>query len=291
MGYLVNGNELDTGTPRATCSSRTTAARWSGDAAAEGITLTDDHWKVVDYLRDEYREQGHAQLPQHAQGPGRDPAGLRQQVAVRAVPGGPGQAGAKVAGCRSRWARAATERRGLVQHPAAPHPPPWFRPPAHQSQWFKPGVARGADHASAMAFIVFRQANHGSSACAARIRDRCRAAYFAFLHEVLAFLVAVTDGWPTSAWRRWPRRVHHRAGAPSGPHAGRNETTCSARAEGAARYEDRFIDLVNALSGHYAEFGADPQAQREGRDFEPTSRSCYLGHRLDPAARSTTAAG
>lgn len=28
-------------------------------AAAEGITLTDAHWEVVNYLRDQYREHGH----------------------------------------------------------------------------------------------------------------------------------------------------------------------------------------------------------------------------------------
>ncbi len=28
-------------------------------AAAEGVALTDDHWKVVNYLRDQYREHGH----------------------------------------------------------------------------------------------------------------------------------------------------------------------------------------------------------------------------------------
>ncbi len=28
-------------------------------AAAEGIDLTDDHWTVIRYLRDQYREAGH----------------------------------------------------------------------------------------------------------------------------------------------------------------------------------------------------------------------------------------
>lgn len=28
-------------------------------AQAEGITLTDDHWTVIGYLREEYRENGH----------------------------------------------------------------------------------------------------------------------------------------------------------------------------------------------------------------------------------------
>lgn len=162
-------------------------------------------------------------------------------------------------------------------------------PPALRikSQWFKPGVTRtAADHASAMAFIVFRQANHWLKRMrGAHFEIDAGPAYFAFLNEVLAFLVAVTD-----------RLAHQRLDA-----EGRAEFTTAlvrhlARTlaenerellgpepEGATRYEDRFIDLVNVLSGHYAEFGADAQAQREGRDFEPDFAFLrYLGHRLEP---------
>ncbi len=64
-----------------------------------------------------------------------------------------------------------------------------------KSHWFKPGAAKTpADHASAMAFIVWRVAQS--------MLKRMRGAqfdidagqpYFAFMREVLVFLVAVTD--------------------------------------------------------------------------------------------------
>ena len=80
MAYTVNGTELDTDD-----QGFLLEADYRDDvvrviAAAEGITLTDDHWKVVAYLRDEYREHGHTPKLRHAQGAGRHPAGLRQQV-------------------------------------------------------------------------------------------------------------------------------------------------------------------------------------------------------------------
>ena len=59
MGYMVDGNEL------ATDEQGFLLEADFGDevvrviAAAEGIELTDAHWKVVAYLRDEYREHGH----------------------------------------------------------------------------------------------------------------------------------------------------------------------------------------------------------------------------------------
>ena len=59
MSYTVNGRELETDQ-----EGYLLEADYDDDvvpviAAAENITLTDDHWKVVRYLRDEYREHGH----------------------------------------------------------------------------------------------------------------------------------------------------------------------------------------------------------------------------------------
>jgi hypothetical protein len=64
-----------------------------------------------------------------------------------------------------------------------------------KSHWFKPGAEKSpAEQASAMAFIVFRVAQN--------LLKRMRGAhfdidagppYFAFLREVLVFLVAITD--------------------------------------------------------------------------------------------------
>ncbi len=59
MGYMMNGVE------RATDADGYLVEADLGDeivpliAAAEGIELTDAHWEVIRYLRDEYQTQGH----------------------------------------------------------------------------------------------------------------------------------------------------------------------------------------------------------------------------------------
>ena len=58
MSYVVNGEELETGEEEFLLE-----ADFSDDvppviAAAEKITLTDQHWQVINYLRDKYREDG-----------------------------------------------------------------------------------------------------------------------------------------------------------------------------------------------------------------------------------------
>ena len=68
-------------------------------AAAEGIELTDDHWKVVGYLRDKYREEGQTPNFRHMVKelqdilPGCDSSSL-----YGLFPLGPAKQGAKVAG-------------------------------------------------------------------------------------------------------------------------------------------------------------------------------------------------
>ena len=162
-------------------------------------------------------------------------------------------------------------------------------PPALRikSHWFRPGAGRSpAEQASAMAFIVFRVAN--------QMLKRMRGAafdidagppYFAFLREVLAFLIAVTD-----------RIAHARLDA-----AAREEFTVAlvrhvarilaeneldllgAPQAGAPAYADSFVDLVNELSGHYAEFGAEPGVDDPAAGFRPDfSFLRYLGSRIEP---------
>jgi tRNA 2-thiouridine synthesizing protein E len=58
MSYVVNGKELETGD-----EDFLLEADFSDDvppviAAAEKITLTDEHWQVINYLRDKYRDDG-----------------------------------------------------------------------------------------------------------------------------------------------------------------------------------------------------------------------------------------
>ncbi|MGH8670447.1 MAG: TusE/DsrC/DsvC family sulfur relay protein [Burkholderiales bacterium] len=59
MSYNVDGAELETD-----AEGYLLEANFSEDvvrviAAAEGIELTDDHWEVINYLRDEYKNNGH----------------------------------------------------------------------------------------------------------------------------------------------------------------------------------------------------------------------------------------
>ncbi len=59
MGYVIAGVEKETD-----ADGYLTEADFSDEAVeviarAEGITLSDDHWKVVNWLRERYREDGH----------------------------------------------------------------------------------------------------------------------------------------------------------------------------------------------------------------------------------------
>lgn len=58
MSYVVNGEELETGEENFLLE-----ANFSDDvppviAEAEKITLTDEHWQVINYLREKYKEDG-----------------------------------------------------------------------------------------------------------------------------------------------------------------------------------------------------------------------------------------
>lgn len=68
-------------------------------AEAEGITLTDDHWKVVNYLRDEYRENGHTpNFRNMLKGLEDILPGCDSKALYALFPSGPAKQGAKVAG-------------------------------------------------------------------------------------------------------------------------------------------------------------------------------------------------
>ncbi len=99
MAYTVNGTELDTDD-----QGFLLEADYSDDvvrviAAAEGITLTDDHWKVVAYLRDEYREHGHTpNFRAMLKGLADILPGCDSKSVYELFPIGPAKQGAKVAG-------------------------------------------------------------------------------------------------------------------------------------------------------------------------------------------------
>ena len=100
MGYVVNGTELETDNEGYLLEPDFSEEVVRVIAAAEGITLTEDHWKVVEYLREEYRENGHTpnfrnMLKGLADGvlPGCDSKALYDLFPI-----GPAKQGAKVAG-------------------------------------------------------------------------------------------------------------------------------------------------------------------------------------------------
>ena len=58
MSYTVNGVELETDEEGYLLEPNFSDDIVKVIAEAEGITLTDDHWKVIEYMRDEFREHG-----------------------------------------------------------------------------------------------------------------------------------------------------------------------------------------------------------------------------------------
>ena len=156
-----------------------------------------------------------------------------------------------------------------------------------KSHWFKAGEPKSAaEQASAMAFIVWRVAQSLLKRMrGAQFDIEAGPAYFAFMREVLVFLAAVTD------------RIAHARLDP----AARGDFTAAlvrhlARtlqdnehdllgpvAPGAPSHADTFIDLVNELSTHYAEFDGVPPTHGEASGFEPGFTFVrYLGSRLEP---------
>jgi hypothetical protein len=167
---------------------------------------------------------------------------------------------------------------------ALPTPPA----PRLKTQWHRPDAGRDAvQQASAAAFILWRIARH--------TLDRTRhagfdvalgAPYFAFLREVLVFLVAIAD-----------RIAHARLGAEQRAEFTRALVQHLARVlqdsqddllgpapPGQPSSGDTFIALANELAGHYAEFGADPSVAARPGSFEPDFAFLrYFAYRLEPA--------
>jgi hypothetical protein len=155
-----------------------------------------------------------------------------------------------------------------------------------KSHWFKAGPQKTPEQqAGAMAFIVWRSAH--------QMLKRMRVAafhidagtpYFAFMREVLVFLIVVVDriadarmdGAARQAFT--PAMVRHVAATLAD-----NQTELlGPRADGAS-YSDTFIDLYNEVATHYAEFGADLHADASALGFAPDFAFVrYLGHRLEP---------
>jgi tRNA 2-thiouridine synthesizing protein E len=99
MNYEVNGATVEADEEgyllEANCADEVCTAI----AQAEGITLTDDHWALINYLRDQYRE--HGQTPNY-RNMLKDLAELLPQYDSKTLydlfPGGPAKQGVRVAG-------------------------------------------------------------------------------------------------------------------------------------------------------------------------------------------------
>ncbi|MBK8525719.1 MAG: hypothetical protein IPL57_01040 [Rubrivivax sp.] len=155
-----------------------------------------------------------------------------------------------------------------------------------KSRWFRSDAPKSAaEQASAMAFIVWRVAQ--------QMLKRMRGAqfdidagrpYFDFMREVLVFLIAISDRIAhdrlSAADRQafTPALVHHVARTLQD-----NEDALLGPATGAATHADTFVELVNEVVGHYAEFGADPEPPADAVGFHPDFGFVrYLGARLEP---------
>lgn len=58
MGYVVNGVELETDAEGYLLEADFSEEAVNVIAAAEGIALTPKHWEVINYMREQYKEEG-----------------------------------------------------------------------------------------------------------------------------------------------------------------------------------------------------------------------------------------
>jgi tRNA 2-thiouridine synthesizing protein E len=99
MSYTVNGETLETDDQGYLLEPDYRDEVVEAIAQAEGLTLTDDHWAVVRYLRDEYREHGHTpNFRNMLKGLAVVMPGCDSKSLYDLFPVGPAKQGAKVAG-------------------------------------------------------------------------------------------------------------------------------------------------------------------------------------------------
>jgi tRNA 2-thiouridine synthesizing protein E len=99
MAYEINGESIECDEEGYLLEANYADEVPTAIAAAEGIALTDDHWAVINYLRDQYREHGQTPnfrnmlkeitelLPHHD-----------SKTLYDLFPGGPAKQGVRVAG-------------------------------------------------------------------------------------------------------------------------------------------------------------------------------------------------
>jgi tRNA 2-thiouridine synthesizing protein E len=98
MGYLVSGVELEADEEGYLLAPDYSEEAVRVIAQAEGIELNDDHWKVVEYLRNQYREHGHTpNFRAMLKDVGELMPGCDSKALYDLFPGGPAKQGARVA--------------------------------------------------------------------------------------------------------------------------------------------------------------------------------------------------
>jgi len=156
-----------------------------------------------------------------------------------------------------------------------------------KNRWFRDAKTKSAaEQASAMAFIVWRVAH--------QMLRRMRGAdfaidagrpYFDFMREVLVFLIALAD---RIAHDRLDAQARQEFTVALVRHVARTladneDELLGAPPAGTTSHADSFVDLVNEVVQHYAEFGADPQPPAGVEVFHPDFGFVrYLGARLAP---------
>lgn len=99
MPYTVNGVEIETDADGYVLEPDYSDEIVHVIAAAEGIALTDDHWTVLRFLRDAYREEGHTpNFRNLLKGLADVLPGCDSKALYALFPVGPAKQGAKVAG-------------------------------------------------------------------------------------------------------------------------------------------------------------------------------------------------
>lgn len=99
MGYNINGAELETDAEGYLLEPDYSEEVVQVIAASEGITLTDAHWEVVNYMREQYKENGHTpNFRNMLKGFGEIREGVDSKYLYDLFPLGPAKQAAKVAG-------------------------------------------------------------------------------------------------------------------------------------------------------------------------------------------------
>lgn len=99
MAYTVGGVELEADEQGYLLEPNYGAETAEVIAAAEGIALTDAHWEVISYLREEYKAHGHTpNFRNMLKGVQAIRPGADSKALYDLFPLGPAKQGAKVAG-------------------------------------------------------------------------------------------------------------------------------------------------------------------------------------------------